>query len=186
MQSRDVNEITFCSGCPDGRERSAPDVALPVNPPGAEKVGWEVELGVVIGRASSRVLPEKPCVAVPRAFRKIQLAAVTFRPAFPSLAPEPLYEADALRPARPAAQPERTMPYLISPGAGIAVGLLHHLVREQSPAPPPIALAGLLGLVVRGHAIPLVHAQLRALAAQVRNAGTVDKTVEATTCSPCK
>ncbi|WP_162999300.1 hypothetical protein [Burkholderia sp. Nafp2/4-1b] len=50
------------------------------------------------------------------------------------------------------------MPYLISSGAGIAVGPLHHVVRVQSPA----------------------------LAAQVRDADTVDKTAEATTCSPRK
>ncbi|KVF53911.1 MULTISPECIES: DUF1427 family protein [Burkholderia] len=78
------------------------------------------------------------------------------------------------------------MPYLISPGARIAVGLLHPLVRVQSPAPPLTALARLFGIVVRKHAIPLVPAPLRALAAQVRDAHTIDTTAEATTCSPRK
>ncbi|KAB0634327.1 DUF1427 family protein [Burkholderia latens] len=78
------------------------------------------------------------------------------------------------------------MPYLISLGAGIAVGLLYYLVRVQSPAPPLIALAGLLGIVVGEHAIPLVQAQLRPPAAQVRDADAADKTAEATTCSPRK
>ncbi|HDR9881210.1 TPA: DUF1427 family protein [Burkholderia cenocepacia] len=78
------------------------------------------------------------------------------------------------------------MPYLISPGARIAVGLLHPLVRVQSPAPPLIALARLFGIVVREHAIPLAPAPLRALATQVRDADTVDTTTEATTCSPRK
>ncbi|VWC71502.1 XapX domain-containing protein [Burkholderia lata] len=78
------------------------------------------------------------------------------------------------------------MPYLISPGAAVAVGFLYHRVRVQSPAAPLIALARLIGLVVLEHAIPLVHAQLRALAAQVRDAGTADTTTEATTCSPRK
>jgi len=36
------------------------------------------------------------------------------------------------------------MSYLISLGAGLVVGLLYYLVRVQSPAPPLIALAGLL------------------------------------------
>ncbi|MBR8324049.1 MULTISPECIES: DUF1427 family protein [Burkholderia cepacia complex] len=78
------------------------------------------------------------------------------------------------------------MPYLISPGAGVAVGLLHPLVRVQSPEPPLTALARLFGIVVREHAIPLVPAPLRALVAQARDADTIDKTTEATTCSPRK
>ncbi|ACA96105.1 MULTISPECIES: DUF1427 family protein [Burkholderia cepacia complex] len=78
------------------------------------------------------------------------------------------------------------MPYLISPGARFAVGLLHPLVRVQSPAPPLIALARLFGIVFREHAIPLVPAPLRALAARARDAGLADKTTEAATCSPRK
>ncbi|WP_175885382.1 DUF1427 family protein [Burkholderia sp. BCC0044] len=78
------------------------------------------------------------------------------------------------------------MPHLISPGAAVAVGLLHPLVRVQSPAAALIALARLLGIVVREHAIPLVHAQLRVHATQVRDADTADTTPEATTCSPRK
>ncbi|WP_333986337.1 DUF1427 family protein [Burkholderia orbicola] len=78
------------------------------------------------------------------------------------------------------------MSYLISPGAGVAVGLLHPLVRVQSPAPPLIALARLFGIVVREHAIPLVSAPLRALVAQARDANPIDRTAEATTCSPRK
>ncbi|MDS0851531.1 DUF1427 family protein [Burkholderia cenocepacia] len=78
------------------------------------------------------------------------------------------------------------MSYLISPGAGVAVGLLHPLVRVQSPAPPLTALARLFGIVVRKHAIPLVPAPLRALAAQARDADPIDTTSEATTCSPRK
>lgn len=78
------------------------------------------------------------------------------------------------------------MAYLISPGAGIAVGFLHPLVRVQSPARPLTALAGLLGLVFREQAIPLVQAQLRVLAARVRDADTFDRTAEATPCSPRK
>ncbi|ABB08546.1 DUF1427 family protein [Burkholderia lata] len=53
------------------------------------------------------------------------------------------------------------MPYLISLAAGFVVGLLYSLVRVQSPAPPLIALVGLLGIVLGEHAIPFVQAQLR-------------------------
>jgi XapX domain-containing protein len=51
------------------------------------------------------------------------------------------------------------MPYLISFGAGLAVGLLYWLVRVHSPAPPLIALAGLLGIVIGEAAVPFVQAQ---------------------------
>ncbi len=103
---------------------------------------------------------------------------MTFRLAFPSLASEPPHGPGAILSARPAAQPERTMPYLISPGAAVAVGFPHPLVRVQSLAALLFALARLLGLVADEHAIPL--------AAQVRDAGTVDTTTETTTCSPRK
>ncbi|MGU7772613.1 DUF1427 family protein [Burkholderia sp. MR1-5-21] len=62
------------------------------------------------------------------------------------------------------------MPYLISLAAGIVVGLLYSLVRVQSPAPPLIALMGLLGIVLGEHAIPFVQAQLRPPTAQVQQA----------------
>jgi XapX domain-containing protein len=52
------------------------------------------------------------------------------------------------------------MGYIISLGVGFAVGLLYWLLKVQSPAPPLIALAGLLGMVLGEHAIPVVKAQL--------------------------
>ncbi len=103
---------------------------------------------------------------------------MTFRLAFPSLASEPPHVPGAILSARHAAQPERTMSHLISPGAGIAIGFLYHRVRVQSPAAPLIAPARLLGIVVDEQAVPL--------AAQVRDADSADKTAEATTCSPRK
>jgi XapX domain-containing protein len=51
------------------------------------------------------------------------------------------------------------MSYVISLGVGFVVGLLYWLLRVQSPAPPLIALAGLLGMVLGEHAIPAVRAQ---------------------------
>ena len=62
------------------------------------------------------------------------------------------------------------MSYLISLGAGLVVGLLYYLVRVQSPAPPLIALAGLLGIVIGEHAIPFVRAQIRTPDAQTQSA----------------
>jgi XapX domain-containing protein len=61
------------------------------------------------------------------------------------------------------------MPFLVSLGAGLAVGLLYYLVRVQSPAPPLIALSGLLGIVVGEHAIPFVQAHIRPATAQTQN-----------------
>jgi XapX domain-containing protein len=52
------------------------------------------------------------------------------------------------------------MSYLISLGVGFVVGLAYWLLKVQSPAPPLIALAGLLGMVLGEHAIPVAKAQL--------------------------
>jgi XapX domain-containing protein len=52
------------------------------------------------------------------------------------------------------------MGYVISLSVGFGVGLLYWLLKVQSPAPPLIALAGLLGMVLGEHAIPVVKAQL--------------------------
>ncbi len=60
------------------------------------------------------------------------------------------------------------MGYVISLGVGFAVGLLYWLLKVQSPAPPLIALAGLLGMVLGEHAIPVVKAQLFAQALTVQ------------------
>ena len=65
------------------------------------------------------------------------------------------------------------MPDLISLGAGLVVGLLYYLVRVQSPAPPLIALAGLLGIVIGEHAIPFVQAHIRTPDAQTQSAPPV-------------
>jgi XapX domain-containing protein len=58
------------------------------------------------------------------------------------------------------------MGYIISLGVGFGVGLLYWLLKVQSPAPPLIALAGLLGMVLGEHAIPVVKAQFFAEAAE--------------------
>ncbi|CAB3799120.1 DUF1427 family protein [Pararobbsia alpina] len=75
------------------------------------------------------------------------------------------------------------MSYLISLGAGLVVGLLYYLVRVQSPAPPLIALAGLLGIVIGEHAIPFVQAQIRTPDARIQSAPPVASSKLTSSCS---
>ena len=39
-------------------------------------------------------------------------------------------------------------PLLLSLGAGVLIGLVYALLKVQSPAPPAVALVGLLGMIV--------------------------------------
>lgn len=45
--------------------------------------------------------------------------------------------------------------YLLSLGAGLLVGIVYGLLNVRSPAPPVIALVGLLGILVGEQLIPL-------------------------------
>ncbi len=45
--------------------------------------------------------------------------------------------------------------YLLSLGAGILVGCIYALLNVRSPAPPMIALLGLLGILVGEQLVPL-------------------------------
>jgi XapX domain-containing protein len=45
--------------------------------------------------------------------------------------------------------------YLISAGAGILVGIIYSLLNVRSPAPPLVALLGLLGILVGEQVIPV-------------------------------
>jgi XapX domain-containing protein len=51
--------------------------------------------------------------------------------------------------------------YLISLGAGLLVGAIYGLLGVRSPAPPLVALVGLLGILVGEQAVPaakhLIH-----------------------------
>lgn len=57
-------------------------------------------------------------------------------------------------------------PYVLSLGVGVGVGIIYGLVSVRSPAPPIIALLGLLGMLageavvqwIRGHAEPVGQA----------------------------
>lgn len=46
--------------------------------------------------------------------------------------------------------------YLISLGAGILIGVFYALFKVRSPAPPGIALLGLLGMVVGERAMAML------------------------------
>ena len=45
--------------------------------------------------------------------------------------------------------------YLISLGAGVFVGIIYGLINVRSPAPPLVALVGLLGILVGEQIIPV-------------------------------
>lgn len=45
--------------------------------------------------------------------------------------------------------------YLISLGVGLLVGVIYALLNVRSPAPPVVALLGLLGMLVGEQAVPL-------------------------------
>lgn len=47
-------------------------------------------------------------------------------------------------------------PYLIALGAGLLVGVIYALLNVRSPAPPVVALVGLLGILVGEQLPPLV------------------------------
>jgi XapX domain-containing protein len=50
--------------------------------------------------------------------------------------------------------------YLLSLAAGVMVGVIYSVIDVRSPAPPTIALVGLLGMVGGEHLIPLVRTWL--------------------------
>ncbi|MGO4701968.1 XapX domain-containing protein [Dyella sp. 2RAB6] len=47
-------------------------------------------------------------------------------------------------------------PYILSLAAGLLVGIVYALLKVRSPAPPVIALIGLLGILVGEQIPPLV------------------------------
>ena len=47
--------------------------------------------------------------------------------------------------------------YLVSFGAGLLVGVVYSLLNVRSPAPPVIALIGLLGILLGEQLIPMGH-----------------------------
>ena len=57
--------------------------------------------------------------------------------------------------------------YLLSLGAGLLVGVIYSLLNVRSPAPPVIALVGLLGILAGEQIPPLVRQWLHRDPAQV-------------------
>ena len=51
-------------------------------------------------------------------------------------------------------------PYLLSLGAGLLVGVVYSLLNVRSPAPPVIALVGLLGILLGEQIVPLAKRAL--------------------------
>jgi XapX domain-containing protein len=50
--------------------------------------------------------------------------------------------------------------YFVSLLMGLAVGVVYGLVQVRSPAPPLVALAGLLGMVLREQAVDMAKRHL--------------------------
>lgn len=46
--------------------------------------------------------------------------------------------------------------YLVSLAVGLLVGLIYALLQVRSPAPPAIALVGLLGMLIGEQIVPMV------------------------------
>jgi len=46
-------------------------------------------------------------------------------------------------------------PYLLSLGAGVLIGLVYSMINVRTPAPPVIALVGLLGILVGEQIVPI-------------------------------
>lgn len=46
--------------------------------------------------------------------------------------------------------------YVVSLGAGVLVGIIYALMQVRSPAPPAVALIGLLGMLVGEQVVPPV------------------------------
>jgi XapX domain-containing protein len=51
--------------------------------------------------------------------------------------------------------------YLISLAAGILMGLVYSFIRVRSPAPPAVALVGLLGMLLGGQLVPIAERVLQ-------------------------
>lgn len=47
--------------------------------------------------------------------------------------------------------------YLLSLGAGLLVGMVYAVINVRSPAPPVVALVGLLGILVGEQVLPLLR-----------------------------
>ena len=51
--------------------------------------------------------------------------------------------------------------YLVSLAVGVIVGVIYGLLRVRSPAPPTVALVGLLGMLAGEQVVTLIRNMLR-------------------------
>lgn len=65
-------------------------------------------------------------------------------------------------------------PYLIALAVGLLVGAIYGVLKVRSPAPPTIALVGLLGILLGEQAVPLAKSLFasRTRAAEIRTSCT--------------
>jgi XapX domain-containing protein len=61
--------------------------------------------------------------------------------------------------------------YLISLAAGVLIGIVYGLLNVRSPAPPVVALVGLLGMLIGEQVLPIAKQWLPDKAQQVSAAG---------------
>lgn len=64
------------------------------------------------------------------------------------------------------------MNYLISLAVGLLVGVIYGLLNVRSPAPPAVALIGLLGILMGEQAIPVAKRLLRTETAATAGTGS--------------
>ena len=67
--------------------------------------------------------------------------------------------------------------FLLSFAAGILVGLVYWLLGVRSPAPPAVALLGLLGILIGEQAVPLAKRMLAPATAAGAHAQGSDRMV---------
>lgn len=68
--------------------------------------------------------------------------------------------------------------YLISLAVGLLVGLIYGVLDVRSPAPPMVALVGLVGILVGEQAVPIVK---KVLAGQAVNVAVCSRELRAHT-----
>ena len=74
--------------------------------------------------------------------------------------------------------------YIVSLGVGLAVGIAYGLVRVQSPAPPIIALLGLLGMLAGEALVSYLRGHQQALA-ECLHAKSFSKDAAEPSAQPC-
>jgi XapX domain-containing protein len=64
---------------------------------------------------------------------------------------------DDVRPGEQGKEKAMAWQFAVSLGIGVLVGVAYGLLKVRSPAPPPVALLGLLGMLVGQQLIAWLH-----------------------------